>query len=420
VSAYAKSKLSSVDYVLDCLNESIKCFGKALELDPSPNFAKRISYAIIYNYEIIPQIGLKSGNKTIENKAIDIRNYMVYGKKIFDKLLDAMVYDENIFNKPIEANSLIVGVWRKKAEILSDRGNYTPPILVSIMVPSATVHLVMGNYVLSASYGCDTKPPENYSKYTNMTLGYEWEVEGPTTIYKYKSEWKNNVLQVSRIPITEYDAWVARSKASKRSNPLIEILFDQFENGSYTTQVVSSIDNKEQRMMEATLHIEKKGILPSPKKGYTHNLPYYWTSPMTSEDQNRWLAAESNEDKSEDWFWEAIALGNEHKFNESVKAYYEAIRLNPYDWKPWYNNGLALNYTGKYSEANDAFNVVIILYPTNQYAWTNKGIALYYLGKYDEAIQAYNKALQLTPGFTDALDGKRLALKALGGTAERD
>ena len=115
---------TSIDQYLDWSNESIKCLSKALELDPSPNFAQKIYYSIVYLYAILDemqsQCDSKSDsneygfNKTIKNKITATLNYMVYGKKLFDKLL--------------EANPSIVNVWQEKGGYLFGQGNYSEAI----------------------------------------------------------------------------------------------------------------------------------------------------------------------------------------------------------------------------------------------------------------------------------------------------
>jgi Flp pilus assembly protein TadD len=50
-----------------------------------------------------------------------------------------------------------------------------------------------------------------------------------------------------------------------------------------------------------------------------------------------------------------IALASQGKYDEAVKAYDEAIRLDPNYAKAWYNKGVAIEALGKTTEANAAF-----------------------------------------------------------------
>ena len=63
----------------------------------------------------------------------------------------------------------------------------------------------------------------------------------------------------------------------------------------------------------------------------------------------------------------------------------------------WNNKGIALDSQGKYDEAIKAYDEAIRLDPNYADAWNNKGIALDDQGKYDEAIKAYDEAIRLDP-----------------------
>jgi tetratricopeptide (TPR) repeat protein len=98
-----------------------------------------------------------------------------------------------------------------------------------------------------------------------------------------------------------------------------------------------------------------------------------------------------------------LALGEHGKYDEAIKAYDEAIRLNPNYAMAWNNNGLALGrYLGKYEEASQCFDRAIRLNPNLAVAWNNKGIALRNQGKYDESIKAYDEAIRLDPKYAEA------------------
>ena len=59
------------------------------------------------------------------------------------------------------------------------------------------------------------------------------------------------------------------------------------------------------------------------------------------------------------------------------------------------DKGLALYNQGRYDEAIKAYNEAIRLDPEDAEAWFGKGSALDSLGKYDEAIKAYDEAIRL-------------------------
>jgi Flp pilus assembly protein TadD len=80
--------------------------------------------------------------------------------------------------------------------------------------------------------------------------------------------------------------------------------------------------------------------------------------------------------------------------------------------------GIALGNQGKYDEAIKCFNDAIRLDPKNVDAWNNKGVTLVIQGKYDEALKAFDEAIRIDPNLVGAWNNKGVVLDALGRTAE--
>ena len=55
------------------------------------------------------------------------------------------------------------------------------------------------------------------------------------------------------------------------------------------------------------------------------------------------------------WSNKGVALFSQGKYDESIKAFDEALRLDPNLVDTWYNKGVALKVLGRTSEADAAF-----------------------------------------------------------------
>jgi tetratricopeptide (TPR) repeat protein len=114
------------------------------------------------------------------------------------------------------------------------------------------------------------------------------------------------------------------------------------------------------------------------------------------------------------WYNKGVALDQHDKNDEAIQAYDRAIEIDPQYTEAWTLKGIALDDQGKYELAILAFDKVIELNPEYSMAWNNKGYALVLQGKYAEAIQAFNKSIELDPNNADAWDSKGEALRRQG------
>jgi tetratricopeptide (TPR) repeat protein len=96
-----------------------------------------------------------------------------------------------------------------------------------------------------------------------------------------------------------------------------------------------------------------------------------------------------------EWINKGNDLGYLKKYDEAIKAYDEAIRLDSNNVLAWYTKGIALDNMGKYDEAIKASDEAIRLDPEHKWAWYTKGLALKALGRTTEANAAFAKAKEL-------------------------
>ena len=91
-----------------------------------------------------------------------------------------------------------------------------------------------------------------------------------------------------------------------------------------------------------------------------------------------------------------LARYNESDYEEAIKLYEIAIKLNEPHGSIYIMKGNAELKLGRYVEALDSFDKALNVDPRNETeAWNGKGDALHELGIYDEAILAYHKSREL-------------------------
>ena len=136
---------------------------------------------------------------------------------------------------------------------------------------------------------------------------------------------------------------------------------------------------------------------------------------------------------AEDWVKKGNIFLNESLYDLAIKAFDEAILIDPNLPEVWYNKGRALdgqlNYDEAikcYDEAVKCYDEAIRLNPKNDELWYKKGIAFDNKGcallnqknsnydditmAWDEAVKAYDEAIRLNPNYAEAWYKKAVAL----------
>ncbi|VVB68700.1 Photosystem I assembly protein Ycf3 [uncultured archaeon] len=106
------------------------------------------------------------------------------------------------------------------------------------------------------------------------------------------------------------------------------------------------------------------------------------------------------------------------KYNESIQAYEQAIEIDQKYALAWNGKGLALSMMGRWDEAVKAYDRAIENAPDDEVIWYNKGIALCNMGKYNAAIKCFEQAIRLNQSFVKAWNGKGEAFEELGFETE--
>jgi tetratricopeptide (TPR) repeat protein len=143
-----------------------------------------------------------------------------------------------------------------------------------------------------------------------------------------------------------------------------------------------------------------------------------------------------------------IAEGNEQyrkgKLAEAIKAYNQALEIDPENPDAWNNKGLILAVAGNYKEALNChlkavdldpdnvdaisnigmihtkmensqkalewYDKALSMDPNHQTTWNNKGNLLSKMGQYQEALRCYDKALEINPEYMAAMNNKAVEL----------
>ena len=95
-----------------------------------------------------------------------------------------------------------------------------------------------------------------------------------------------------------------------------------------------------------------------------------------------------------DWNNKGLDFLNQQKYEEAIKCYDEAIKLNQKNEEAWYNKGVSLNDLGKYEESLKCYEEAIKLNPKNEKFCYHKIECLNYIGNYEESIKYCNEVLK--------------------------
>ena len=110
---------------------------------------------------------------------------------------------------------------------------------------------------------------------------------------------------------------------------------------------------------------------------------------------------------AEEWYDKGLALYQQGKYTDAIKAYNRAITLDPTVATFWNGLGTALDHEGDYTAAIRAYNTAIDLDPTDAFTWNNKGISLDNRGNHTEAVAAFDRAIALDPSKRQYLECQR-------------
>jgi tetratricopeptide (TPR) repeat protein len=104
----------------------------------------------------------------------------------------------------------------------------------------------------------------------------------------------------------------------------------------------------------------------------------------------------------------------QHRLDDAVAAYRQALAQKPDFFEAWNNLGNTLRERGEHGGAVEAFQRAVALRPDNAVCRLNLGRALNSAQRFEEAIAAFDGAVRLDPGLADALFELGTTLAATG------
>ena len=112
-------------------------------------------------------------------------------------------------------------------------------------------------------------------------------------------------------------------------------------------------------------------------------------------------SAMAQDNTADSWFKKGQELGRNGSYEEAVKAYDNALELEPKDAEAWMGKGTVLslwagstNNEGLYEDAIKAFDEAIELDPQQMSGLLVKANALLNLGRYNESLEILDEALE--------------------------
>jgi len=102
------------------------------------------------------------------------------------------------------------------------------------------------------------------------------------------------------------------------------------------------------------------------------------------------------------------------EFDEAVKDFNEAIRLDPHNATAYLYRGLAYEEEGDYPEAISDFDMALRIDPHHADTYLHRGDAYFALDDFDQSIHDYTEAIRLDPNLAIAYYHRGLAFREKG------
>ena len=113
-------------------------------------------------------------------------------------------------------------------------------------------------------------------------------------------------------------------------------------------------------------------------------------------------------------FYIGLTSYKKGKYEEAVKHYDQAIRINPQNGTTYTNRGAARASLGQHNDAIADFDEAIRLNPQDATTYYNRGNAKGKLGRHKEAIVDFDEAIRINPQISESYNNRGTAKVRLG------
>lgn len=165
-------------------------------------------------------------------------------------------------------------------------------------------------------------------------------------------------------------------------------------NQIFVNEVLSKINTSEDANRLLILDSDKKRIIFSPDYYTDHTISFGSLDYSVRENVSRCIYAIC-----------ALAYYAESNYTSAISLF-EKITNYENNSNILFYIGNSYSFQNKFDEAIKAYAKAIKINPQSPMAWNNKGLALANLHKSDEAIKAYDKAIEINPQDSMALENK--------------
>lgn len=110
------------------------------------------------------------------------------------------------------------------------------------------------------------------------------------------------------------------------------------------------------------------------------------------------------------WNNKGLILAVAGNFNEALKCHMRAVELNPEHVDAISNVGMTHAKLENYDEAMKWYDKALNLDQNHETTWNNKGNLLSKMENYEEAMKCYDRALQINPNYMAAMNNKAVEL----------